>query len=106
MTWQAECWRDLDGIRAQLGADIRATRVRGRVPGPVRAVWWVALAGASAAWGDPATIPVVAVAFEALVAPRLARRPPRPVGQLGPWTPPPSWRPSPEALAPFPGRRR
>ena len=105
MTWQLEGLKDLDRVRSQLREDFRVSRERGRVPPTVRVAWWAGLAVATTALGDPESALPVAALFESLLAPRLARRPRRAVGSLRLWSPPPSWRPSPEAPAELPDRR-
>lgn len=99
MTWQLEHLKDLDRVRSQLREDFGLARRRGRVPPAVRIAWWAGMVAAAAALGDPGAAVPAAVVFEGLVAPRLARRARPTIGQLRPWTPPPSWRPSPEAPA-------
>jgi hypothetical protein len=87
MCWQAECWRDLDRLRAQMREDFGVTRAR-RSPTAVRVAVWTGL-GAAVAILDAAVLAIpAAVAFEALVVPRLREAPPggprsaltRPVG--------------------------
>jgi hypothetical protein len=98
MCWQAECWRDLDRLRAQMREDFGVTRAR-RSPTAVRVAVWTGL-GAAVAILDAAVLAIpAAVAFEALVVPRLRRPHPEVLGPLRPWRPPESYRESPEAPA-------
>ncbi|HEV8682950.1 MAG TPA: hypothetical protein VGS09_09285 [Actinomycetota bacterium] len=93
------CWerRDLDYVRSKLQEDFTATRERGRVPRPIRFGAWAAIAVLTTLVDLPGlSIPAI-VLFEAFVAPRLARRPPRGLGPLREWKPPPGMD-SPEAL--------
>ncbi len=62
------------------------------------------MAGAAVLAGAPEALAVGILLFEAVLAPRLARPRRRPLGSLAPWRPPDSWKPSPEAPAPTPGR--
>jgi hypothetical protein len=97
MCWQ---YRDLDGMRAQLRDDIRASRERGSVPPPVRVGAWALLAAVALLLRAPAAVIVGIAMFEAVVAPLLAaaRRPRRELGPLTPWRVPDSYRESPESV--------
>ncbi|MGH7378550.1 MAG: hypothetical protein ACREKK_14180 [Candidatus Methylomirabilales bacterium] len=79
-------------------------RRRGPVPLTSRLTWWAGLGVVSVLGGAPEAALPGLVVFETLVAPRLTRRPRRPLASLGAWRPPESWRPSPEAPAPDRGR--
>jgi hypothetical protein len=100
MTWQAECWRDLDRMRAQLREDLGAQR-GGSVALPVRLGTWGGVVLMAAAVGEPLVAVLGVVLFEAFLAPHLRRRPPPTIGPLVPWSPPESYRESPEAPAPW-----
>ncbi|MGH2674069.1 MAG: hypothetical protein ACRDKA_08955 [Actinomycetota bacterium] len=104
MSWQA-WFRDLDRVRRQLHEDLGVARRRGRVPVRRRATWWAAIGmvGLLAGASEPAILGIVA--FELVLAPRLARFPRRSLERLVPWVPPESWHPSPEAPAPMPRAR-
>ncbi len=104
MTWQVEWFRDLDRVRVQLRQDLAAARFRGRVPWRRRATWWAGILAVGFLAGAPDTAIPGVVVFEMALAPRLGTRPRRPLGPLGPWRAPESWRPSPEAPAPMPRR--
>lgn len=93
------CWelRDLDHLRSKLQEDFQATRERGRVPRPLRAGAWIAITAVSILVDLPVLALPAIVVFEAFLAPRLARRPPRELGPLREWTAPPGME-SPEAL--------
>jgi hypothetical protein len=105
MCWQAESWRDMDRVRAQLREDLGLSRRR-RLPATVRVGAWVALVAGSAAMGEPAAAIPAVILFEGFVAPRLGRRPAPTIGPLRTWHPPPSFRESPEAPAPWALRGR
>ncbi|HJV04646.1 MAG TPA: hypothetical protein VJ868_05220 [Actinomycetota bacterium] len=98
MCWQA--YRDLDGMRAQLREDIRASRDLGSVPSLVRFPVWGAIIGAALLLGIPAAACPGILLFEGAVAPLLARRPDSGgrLGPLRPWRVPDSYRESPESL--------
>lgn len=100
MCWQAECWRDLDRMRAQLREDLGAQR-GGKIPLPVRLGTWGGVVLGAAAVGEPVVAVLGVVLFEAFLAPHLRRRPPPTIGPLVPWSPPESYRESPEAPAPW-----
>jgi hypothetical protein len=93
------CWQrhDLDYARMRLQEDFRATRERGRVPRLVRLVSWAAITTLAFLVDLPALAFPAIVVFEAFVAPRLARRPPKELGPLREWQPPPGME-SPESL--------
>jgi hypothetical protein len=79
MCWQAECWRDLDRLRAQMREDFGVTRAR-RSPTAVRVAVWTGL-GAAVAILDAAVLAIpAAVAFEALVVPASGRPHPEVLG--------------------------
>jgi hypothetical protein len=105
MCWQAECWRDMDRVRAQLREDFQATREGGPSWRVRIAVWGGLFAAGAAADALAASVPA-GLLFEAFVAPRLARHPPPKIGPLQPWKPPESYRESPEAPAPWALDRR
>jgi hypothetical protein len=84
------CWQrhDLDYARMKLQEDFRATRERGRVPRPIRAGAWAAIAALFILVDLPGLAVPAIVLFEAFLAPRLARKPARELGPLRPWQPP------------------
>ena len=79
-------------------------RRRARVPLLSRMTWWVGVGVVSVLGGAPEAALPGLVVFETLLAPRLTRRPRRPLGPLAAWRPPESWRASPEAPAHTRGR--
>lgn len=97
MPWQAEWLREPD--RDRLREDYARARRAGRVPARQRLVWWAGVGAAGVLGGAPEAALPALVFFEAVLAPRLARPPRRPMRPLGPWRPPDSWQPSPEAPA-------
>jgi hypothetical protein len=95
----------MDRVRSQLSEDLGLARRR-RLPAPARVGAWAALVAGGAAVGEPALAIPAVILFEGFVAPRLGRRPPPSLGPLRTWHPPPSYRESPEAPAPWALRRR
>jgi hypothetical protein len=93
------CWQrhDLDYARMKLQEDFKATRERGKVSPRLRVGAWASLGALAILAGYPVLALPAIVLFEAFVAPRLARRPPRELGALRQWNPPEGMD-SPEAL--------
>ena len=96
MSWQV--YRDLDGMRAQLREDIRASREHGSVPLLIRLPVWAAILEGALLLGGPAGAVPGILLFEGAVAPLLARSRPRGMGPLAQWRVPDSYRESPERL--------
>ena len=100
MSWQAECWRDTDRMRAQLREDFQDGRGAG-LPWPLRVAVWGGLVAVGATLDALAAVLPSGLLFEAFLGPRLARRGPLEMGPLRPWSPPESYRESPEAPVPW-----